>query len=362
LVIENFEVRFEGIQISFKRFHEGLPPLTERSDLDAISVLAMLVALYAVLKLGLLPALLAGLLIAQLVHSTVPILYRFGIANRKLGRAIALTLVTVIVITAIALLVVAISSRLTAGPENLFFLLQRMAEVIDTARNHLPSWASEYLPANIKEFEDAASKWLRDNAWQLRYIGGDVGSFVFYVIVGMIIGGMIAFGRDTRAGEPGPLAAALETRVMVLSKAFRGIVFAQVRISALNTLLTAIYLALVLPIFGINLPFLKTMIAVTFLVGLLPVIGNLISNTVIVLVSFSVSPSVALASLAFLVIIHKLEYFVNARIIGTRIKAWAWELLLAMLVMEAWFGVPGLIAAPIYYAYAKDELMMRKLI
>jgi predicted PurR-regulated permease PerM len=53
---------------------------------------------------------------------------------------------------------------------------------------------------------------------------------------------------------------------------------------------------------------------------------------------------------------------VNARIIGTRIKAWAWELLLAMLVMEAWFGVPGLIAAPIYYAYVKDELMMRKLI
>jgi hypothetical protein len=44
--------------------------------------------------------------------------------------------------------------------------------------NHLSSWATDYLPANIKEFEDAASKWLRDNAWQLRYIGGDVGSFV----------------------------------------------------------------------------------------------------------------------------------------------------------------------------------------
>jgi predicted PurR-regulated permease PerM len=148
----------------------------------------------------------------------------------------------------------------------------------------------------------------------------------------------------------------------VLSNAFRRIVFSQVRISALNTLLTAIYLALVLPAFGIYLPFLKVMIAVTFIVGLLPVIGNLISNTVIVLVSFSVSPWVAVASLAFLVIIHKLEYFVNARIIGSRIKARAWELLLAMLVMDAWFGVPGLIAAPIYYAYVKDELTTRKLI
>ena len=159
-----------------------------------------------------------------------------------------------------------------------------MAEVIETARNHLPSWVSEYLPANIEEFEDAASKWLR-----LRYIGGDVGAFVFYVVVGMIIGGMIAFSRDTRAGEPGPLTAALEARAIVLSKAFRGNVFSQVRISALNTILTAIYLAVVLPIAGINLPFLKTMIAITFLVGLLPVIGNLVTNTVIVLVSFSVT-------------------------------------------------------------------------
>jgi hypothetical protein len=100
---------------------KDLSPLADRSDLDAISVLAMLVALYAILKLGLLPALLAGLLIAQLVHSAVPVLYRFGIANRKLGRAIALTLVTVTVTTVITLLVVAISSRLTAGPENLFF-------------------------------------------------------------------------------------------------------------------------------------------------------------------------------------------------------------------------------------------------
>ena len=336
--------------------------MIDRSGLDVVSVLAALIALYAVLKLGLLPALLAGLLIAQLVHSTVPILVRLGIADRKLGRAIALTLVTVIVTTMIALLIVAVSSWLTAGPENLFFLLQRMAEVIDTARTHLPAWLSEYLPANISEFEDAASKWLRDNAWRLRYIGGDVGAFVFYIIGGMIIGGMIAFSKDVPGREPGPLAAALEVRVTLLSKAFRGIVFSQIRISALNTLLTAIYLAIVLPMFGVNLPFLKTMIAITFLVGLLPVIGNLVSNTVILLVSFSVSPSVALASLAFLVLIHKLEYFVNARIIGTRIKAWAWELLLAMLVMDAWFGIPGLIAAPIYYAYVKDELVMRKLI
>lgn len=330
-------------------------------SLDTWSLLGALVALYCVLKLELLSALLAGLLIAQIVHSTVPLLDRLGIAQRKAGKVIALTFVTILVAALLALSVLGIW-RLTAGPENLFVLFQRMAEVIDTARTHLPPWISAYLPGNIAELEAAISKWLRNNAWELRFFGRDVGLFLTHVIVGMIIGGMIAFTRDMRSGEPGPLTAEIEERVGVLGNAFRNIVFSQLRISALNTTLTAIYLAVVLPLLGVHLPFLKVMIVVTFLVGLLPVIGNLISNTVIVLVSFSVSPWVAAASLVFLVVIHKLEYFVNARIIGSRINARAWELLLAMLVMDAWFGIPGLIAAPIYYAYVKDELARRRLI
>jgi predicted PurR-regulated permease PerM len=66
---------------------------------------------------------------------------------------------------------------------------------------------------------------------------------------------------------------------------------------------------------------------------------------------------VAVASLAFLVVIHKLEYFLGARIVGSRIKSEIWELLIAMMAMEALFGVPGLVAAPIYYVYVKSELL-----
>ena len=72
------------------------------------------------------------------------------------------------------------------------------------------------------------------------------------------------------------------------------------------------------------------MVIFTFLVGLLPVVGNLVSNTVIVILSFSVSAVAAVASLCFLVAIHKLEYFLNAHLIGNQIHAHAWELLLAM--------------------------------
>jgi len=133
-------------------------------------------------------------------------------------------------------------------------------------------------------------------------------------------------------------------------------------IFSLYALFTWFYLGLGCLGFVFELPFVKTMIVVTFVVGLLPVLGNLISNTIIVIISLSHSLHVAAGSLAFLVIIHKLEYFVNARIIGGQIKARAWELLIVMLAMEAAFGVPGVIAAPVFYAYIKKELSDRNLI
>ena len=70
----------------------------------------------------------------------------------------------------------------------------------------------------------------------------------------------------------------------------------------------------------------------------------------------------ALASLVFLIVIHKLEYFLNARIIGSQIHSRAWELLIAMLIMETAFGISGIIAAPIFYAYFKEELARLRLI
>ena len=95
---------------------------------------------------------------------------------------------------------------------------------------------------------------------------------------------------------------------------------------------------------------------ITFVAGLLPVVGNLISNTAIFVVGLSLSIWVALGALAYLIVIHKVEYFLNARIVGGQIKARAWELLLVMLVFEAAFGIAGLVAAPVYYAYLKSEL------
>lgn len=334
--------------------------MSDTAKIEIASYLIAAAALYAVLQIGMLAALLPGLLIFHVVHLISPLFYRLGL-NHDTGRTIALAVPLLIVTVAVAFGILEIIA-MVAGPDSFIALMHRMAEVVGTSRAYLPAWLQEYMPTNITEIEAAGAKWLRENAGQLGTFSQSAGRMVFHIVIGMIVGGLVAFYSGTQNPALGPLARALEDRAEFLSNAFRNIVFSQIRISALNTFLTAIYLAVVLPLLGVHLPLLKTMIAVTFIAGLLPVLGNLISNTVIVIVSLSVSPLVAAGSLTFLVVIHKLEYFVNARIIGTRIRARAWELLAAMLVMEAWFGVAGLIAAPIYYAYLKDELKARGLI
>jgi predicted PurR-regulated permease PerM len=242
-------------------------------------------------------------------------------------------------------------------------LLGKMAEIIENSRELLPPWAAAWLPqGDGLVIRAALVEWLRSHALEIRQYSGNAGRALLHFIIGLIVGSFVAL-REARPNQTlAPLAQAMRERVQRLGEAFRRVVFAQVRISALNALLTGIYLLAVLPLFGVHLPFTKTMIIVTFLVGLLPVLGNLISNTVIVVISLSHSLQVAAGSLAFLIVIHKLEYFVNARIIGGQIKARAWELLIAMLTMEAAFGLQGVIAAPIIYAYIKKELSDRELI
>jgi len=89
--------------------------------------------------------------------------------------------------------------------------------------------------------------------------------------------------------------------------------------------------------------------------GLLPVVGNLLSNTAITIISVGYSLPVAMGSLAFLVGVHKLEYFLNARIVGSQINARSWEILVAMLLFERLFGLRGVVIAPIFYAWLKAE-------
>ena len=131
---------------------------------------------------------------------------------------------------------------------------------------------------------------------------------------------------------------------------FAKVIGAQIVISTINTGLTAVFLTLN------GYPFAAVLIVLTFLCGLIPIIGNLVSNALIVGVGFSVSPRTALFAMVFLVVIHKLEYFLNSKIIGERIKNPVWATLIALIVGDMLIGIPGMILAPVILYYLRLEL------
>ncbi len=316
--------------------------------------------LLLVLVKGLLGALLGALLVYSLVHQMTPLLERRFSGER--ARLVAVALLGGLVIGALTLAVWGLFSFFQSDAGSMQSLLKRLADIIDKSRGQFPVWLHEYLPVNADALHDTLIAWLQAHATEAKAMGAEAGRLVVHVLIGMIIGAMLALHDSHGPANRAPLAAAIVERMHVLYGAFRALVFAQVWISGINAVITAVFVLVILPLFGISLPLAKSLIAVTFLAGLVPVLGNLISNTMFVILGLSHSLNVAIAALVFMVVVHKLEYFLNARIIGSKIQAAAWELLCVLLVAEALFGLPGVVAAPIFYAYAKRELTAHKLI
>jgi len=234
-------------------------------------------------------------------------------------------------------------------------LLDRMAEIIASAKAWLPTSIAALIPQTDALF-DSVGAWLRSHAAELGSMSLAALKQFGYAAIGMFLGALIALHQRSEGDRGlGPVSTALTQQIRSLRLVFWRVATAQVKISGINTILSAIYLFVVLPSFGVHLPLAKTLTTLTFVTGLLPVVGNLLSNTAITVISVGYSLPVGLASFAFLVAIHKLEYFLNARIVGSQINARTWEILVVMVVFERIFGLRGVVVAPIFYAWLKSE-------
>jgi predicted PurR-regulated permease PerM len=319
------------------------------------------VALLLVLWLRLLPALLAGLLVYELVQAVAPLLGR-----RVPGDHARMLVVAVLGVVVVGLLILLVLGAISffrheiGDPERLW--QEQLMPLVEKARQQLPAALTGWLPDSVYELRLMATDLTHKHAGSLQMAGKETARALLHIIIGLVLGAIVALSHTRPAHAAGPLAVSLSRRCQRLAGAFHDIVFAQIKIALINAVLTAVFLLGVLPLLGIHVPLAKTLVIVTFVVGLLPVIGNLVSNTAVTIAALSVSLWVGVAALGFLVLVHKLEYFLNARIVGVQIRARAWELLVAMLAMEAAFGLAGLVVAPIYYAYLKRELEAEGLI
>jgi predicted PurR-regulated permease PerM len=323
-----------------------------------VSYLIAAAAIPLVLHFHLLPAVFAGLAVHVL---TVKLAKRLPANWGGAAQKLALT----VIVTGVMLGVFGIGFGLWSflrGHHGMAALFAAVAETLDNLKRTLPADIADILPDTVDDLREEVTVVMREHGQKISAAGMAGFKTLVHVIFGMVIGGMTALHHFYDTERWPPLIAGLHARMQGLTNAFDKVVFAQMKISGLNTILTAFFLLVALPLAGVHLPLVSVLIPLTFVTGLLPVVGNLISNSAIVVISIGLSLNVGLASFLFLIAIHKLEYFTNARIVGVEVNARAWEMLCAMLAMEALFGIAGLVAAPVVYAWLKEELKAQGLI
>ena len=242
----------------------------------------------------------------------------------------------------------------------------------DQALHALPKIAENAIPAIVKfakqhnlelpftDLESLKALALDTVVEEVHYVGkraSVVGKQAALFVIGLVVA-ICLFLNSRLDLEEGPhrrdnlyslICEEIENRFRSFYHSFARVMGAQMTISSINTILTAIFTV------WIRLPYAGLVIAATFLCGLLPIIGNLISNAIIVCIAFTLSPQMGIAALVFLVVLHKLEYFLNSKIIGGKIRNPMWLTLLALIVAERIMGIPGIILAPVILDYLKTE-------
>lgn len=291
----------------------------------------------------------AWLHLATLLVTVLFSLFAIKTLYFKRRRWLAVTLFLVFVVAAFFGFGLFIHQAVVELPKIVAKAVPKVVQYADSRGINLPI-------SDLDDLKDAAPKMVGDS---LGYLG-NFAKLATKEFVMLVAGLVIAIGIFL-SRKPAPAAgeenlythynAAISSRFSAFYRSFETVMGAQLMISLINTAATAVFV-----LSTSLLPYAGLLIPLTFLCGMLPIVGNLISNALIVSIAFGlISPQMALWALAFLITIHKLEYLLNSKIIGARIRHPMWLTLIGLIVGEYLMGIPGVILAPVILNFIKVE-------
>ncbi|HEX4843547.1 MAG TPA: AI-2E family transporter [Limnobacter sp.] len=239
------------------------------------------------------------------------------------------------------------------GPQ----LVDEALRNLNTVTASLPDAVKQHIPGKPSDLYKMLTKGESDVMGYVRNFGG-ASFFIFLQLVFALILGvsaaLMSSAMPTQVGTAAkPLAHAWLQALENYVRSFTLLMGAQVYVSIWNTFCTAVFVYGILPAFDVILPFRELLLMFTAVASLIPAAGNIMANTLILVLTVRYGVFVAMGSVMYLFIIHKLEYFINGFIIGRNVRASVPEMLIAIILGEVAFGLPGLITAPVTYAFLK---------
>lgn len=277
----------------------------------------------------------------------------FGLTSRKW---LALTLF-VLMVTGLALAAVHFTrTALRALPEVAEKSIPSASAWAEARNIELPFTDFDTLRAFIVETAKEQAQYLQNVA----HVAGKTTKLLLFTVIAIVAAASLFLkgGFDLyRDAHPiknnlySLFSEEVSARFRDFYHSFATVMGAQIVISLVNTVLTAIF------VLAAGMPNAALLVVITFLCGLVPIVGNLVSNTIIVCMALTVSLKLAFGALVFLVVIHKLEYFLNSKIIGHRIRNPVWLTLIGLVVGERLMGIPGMVLAPVVLNYIRVEML-----
>jgi len=310
------------------------------------SYVLVLLALAIVARWELGPVLIAGLFAHMMLDQAEQAFAGAG-ASRRAARGASVALFVVVGLLLAAIFV----SFIEIGLIRLPLLLDRLLPRLDALATR---FGLDLPVENVQELKALILETVKDNARSISSASGLLTRGFFQILLAVVVavlrflGGPAAPAR--RDGLDVELLRECGDRAATFSASFERVMSAQIMIAAINALIAAIFLI------GFRIPFRTMLTLTTFIFGMIPVVGNVVSNSLIVAAALTRSEHLAIGALIFLIAVHKGGYFLTGRIMGARTETPMWAILLGLLVGEAALGVPGVILAPTLIHYVREEL------
>lgn len=316
-----------------------------------LACMSIVLVLFLVLVFRVTPAVLSGLL-AYVVTKNAMNKVQTRFPDITVKESIVGMVIGIFSLLILGVIITFIVNALNA--DNSMQLIGTLLETLNKAKTFLPDAVTHYIPDSITEAKEAFLVAFKANITSFATFGQNALYTLLLILIGWLIGILIAC-----KGKKEPSSVFSETWLdlwLKLSQSFRFVVFAQIKVALFNSSIIAIFLFIVCPIVGWPMPYAKTLVLLTFVCGLMPIIGNLIANTITFIIALTVSLPAAICSLVVLMLIHKAEYLIISKSLGADIGSDVWELLLVLFAGEILFGTSGLVFAPILYAFFKKEM------
>jgi predicted PurR-regulated permease PerM len=308
----------------------------------------VLLALFVAARFDLGHALIAGLFTSMMLNHAQDALRGAG-ASPRTSRWSSLALFVVLGL----LLAVIFVSFIKIGLERLPMLLDRVLPRLDALAGRF----GVGLPIdNVQELRALILETIKENARSVTSTSGLLTRGFFQISAAVVIAVLRFLAGpvplDGQRGLDGAVLRECRDRAALFAFSFELVMGAQILIAAINAGVAAAFLI------AFHIPFRTMLTLATFVCGMIPIVGNLASNALIVAAALTRSDQMALAALIFLIVVHKGGYFLNSRVVGARTETPTWAILLGLLVGEALMGVTGVILAPTLIYYVRAELRL----